>query len=114
MPMIVINGRMSQRSFQRWRRISANDRGAARPIRDVPRAVAWRCRPVRGARQPHVFNTGNLKFDVRAPPADNAKLERLMAVTRGRPVIVAASTHPGEEEIVLDVHRRLAAYFPRC
>jgi 3-deoxy-D-manno-octulosonic-acid transferase len=35
-----------------------------------------------------------------------------MAVTRGRPVIVAASTHPGEEEILLEVHRSLTGVFP--
>jgi 3-deoxy-D-manno-octulosonic-acid transferase len=41
-----------------------------------------------------------------------AKLERLMSMTRGRPIIVAASTHPGEEEVLLEVHRTLAGYFP--
>jgi 3-deoxy-D-manno-octulosonic-acid transferase len=35
-----------------------------------------------------------------------------MALTRGRPVIVAASTHPGEEEILLEAHRTLAGFFP--
>src|SRR5213079_1177659 len=60
----------------------------------------------------NVLTTGNLKLDVPAPPADYAKLERLMAVTRGRPVIVAASTHPGEEEILIEMHRELKGYFP--
>jgi 3-deoxy-D-manno-octulosonic-acid transferase len=60
----------------------------------------------------NVVMTGNLKLDVPAPPADPAKLERLMSVTRGRPVIAAASTHPGEEEIWLETHRRLAGFFP--
>jgi len=35
-----------------------------------------------------------------------------MAVTRGRPIIVAASTHPGEEEILMEAHRTLARFFP--
>ena len=35
-----------------------------------------------------------------------------MAVTRGRPIIVAASTHPGEEEILIEAHRTLAGFFP--
>jgi 3-deoxy-D-manno-octulosonic-acid transferase len=35
-----------------------------------------------------------------------------MSVTRGRPIIVAASTHPGEEELLLDAHRTLAGFFP--
>src|SRR5207237_7984976 len=63
-----------------------------------------------GAR--NVITTGNLKLDVPAPPADPARLEKLMAMTRGRPVIAAASTHPGEEEILIETHRRLAGFFP--
>src|SRR5258708_35331716 len=35
-----------------------------------------------------------------------------MAVTRGRPIIVSASTHRGEEEILLEAHRTLARFFP--
>src|ERR1700730_14633006 len=48
----------------------------------------------------------------RRRPADSAKLERLMAVTRGRPIVVAASTHPGEEDILLEAHKTLAGFFP--
>ena len=47
-----------------------------------------------------------------APPADPAKLERLMSVTRGRAIVVAASTHPGEEEILIEAHKSLAKFFP--
>src|SRR5258707_13840018 len=35
-----------------------------------------------------------------------------MAMTRGRRIVVAASTHPGEEEILLQAHRTLAGFFP--
>src|SRR5258707_15700784 len=35
-----------------------------------------------------------------------------MAMTRGRRIVVAASTHPGEEEILLEAHRTLAGFFP--
>jgi len=35
-----------------------------------------------------------------------------MMMTRGRPIIVAASTHPGEENILLEAHRTLAGFFP--
>ena len=112
LPMVLINGRMSHRSFPRWRRVS-NTIGAllgrfdvclAQSQVDAERFTAL------GSR--NVVTTGNLKLDVPAPPADSAKLERLMAVTRGRPIIVAASTHPGEEEILLAVHKTLAGFFP--
>jgi 3-deoxy-D-manno-octulosonic-acid transferase len=113
LPMVLINGRMSHRSFPRWRRISGTIEALlgrfevclAQSEVDAERFT------VLGSR--NVVTTGNLKLDVQAPPADNARLERLMAVTRGRPVIVAASTHPGEEEILGEMHRELARYFPQ-
>jgi 3-deoxy-D-manno-octulosonic-acid transferase len=112
LPMVLINGRMSHRSFPRWRRISGTisallgrfDVCLAQSRLDAERFAAL------GSR--NVVTTGNLKLDVPAPPADPARLERLMAVTRGRPIIVAASTHPGEEELLLQAHRTLAGFFP--
>src|SRR3954464_8745290 len=112
LPMVLINGRMSHRSFPRWRRISGTiaallgrfEVSLAQSEIDAERFAAL------GRR--NVVTTGNLKLDVPAPPADHARLERLMAVTRGRPVIVAASTHPGEDEILGEMHRELVTYFP--
>src|ERR1700688_5061392 len=112
LPMVLINGRMSQRSFQRWRWMTGTISALlgrfevclVRSDVDAERFTAL------GSR--NVVTTGNLKLDVAAPPADSGKLERLMAVTRGRPIIVAASTHPGEEEIVVEAHRTLAGFFP--
>ena len=52
LPMVLINGRMSHRSFPRWRRVSRHDLGAARPVRRLPGAVAGRCRALYRARQP--------------------------------------------------------------
>src|ERR1700742_3863042 len=112
LPMVLINGRMSQRSFPRWRRVHGTisallekfDICLAQSDADAERFAALGC--------PNVITTGNLKLDVPAPSADPDKLERLMSLTRGRPVIVAASTHPGEEEILIETHRTLAEFFP--
>jgi 3-deoxy-D-manno-octulosonic-acid transferase len=112
LPMVLINGRMSHRSFPRWRRINTTisallgrfDVCLAQSQVDAERFAAL------GSR--NVITTGNLKLDVPAPPADAGKLERLMSVTRGRPIIVAASTHPGEEEMLVATHRALASFFP--
>jgi 3-deoxy-D-manno-octulosonic-acid transferase len=110
-PMVLINGRMSQRSFPRWRRVAGTisallekfDICLAQSHADAERFSALGC--------PNVVITGNLKLDVSAPPADPAKLERLMSMTRGRPIVVAASTHPGEEEMVIETHKTLAGFF---
>ena len=113
LPMVLINGRMSQRSFPRWRRMSGTisalldkfDLCLAQSKTDGERFAAL------GSR--NVIVTGNLKLDVPAPPADPVKLDRLTAATRGRPVVVAASTHPGEEEILIETQRMLAGFFPQ-
>ncbi|MGA2055095.1 MAG: 3-deoxy-D-manno-octulosonic acid transferase [Bradyrhizobium sp.] len=112
LPMVLINGRMSHRSFPRWRRVSGTISallGRFEVCLAQSRVDAERFSAL-GSR--NVVVTGNLKLDVPAPPADFTKLERLMSVTRGRPIIVAASTHPGEEEILLEAHRALAGFFP--
>jgi 3-deoxy-D-manno-octulosonic-acid transferase len=112
LPMVLINGRMSPRSFPRWRRVYGTisallekfDICLAQSEVDAARFAAL------GSR--NVVTTGNLKLDLAAPPADSLKLERLISATRGRPVIVAASTHPGEEEILIEAHRTLSGFFP--
>jgi 3-deoxy-D-manno-octulosonic-acid transferase len=112
LPMVLINGRMSHRSFPRWRRITGTISallGRFEVCLAQSRVDAERFTALGGR---NVVTTGNLKFDVPAPPADPAKLERLMSVTRGRPIIVAASTHPGEEDILLEAHRTLSEFFP--
>src|ERR1700690_317974 len=112
LPMVLINGRMSHRSFPRWRRVSGTISallGQFEVCLAQSRVDAERFTML-GSR--NVVVTGNLKLDVPAPPADFTKLERLMSVTRGRPIIVAASTHPGEDEILLDAHRTLCGFFP--
>jgi len=112
LPMVLINGRMSPRSFPRWRRVSGTisaildkfDICLAQSNTDAARFTAL------GSR--NVVTTGNLKLDVPAPPADPLKLERLISMTRGRPIILAASTHPGEDEILTEAHRTLSGFFP--
>ena len=112
MPIVLINGRMSPRSFPRWRRAQATisallsrfDCCLAQSAADAERFAAL------GSR--NVVTTGNLKFDVPAPPADEARLALMTARTADRPIIVAASTHPGEEEMLIAAHRDLTASFP--
>jgi len=111
-PMVLVNGRLSENSFQRWRRLPnsiANllqrlDLCLAGTASDAARFSEL------GAEQ--VASTGNLKLDVPAPPADSAALIALQDAIRERPVIAAASTHVGEEGAVVEAHTRLRTNFP--
>jgi 3-deoxy-D-manno-octulosonic-acid transferase len=111
-PMMLINGRLSENSFRRWRYLPGTigdllrrlDLCLARTPADAQRFGEL------GA--PHVVTTGDLKLDVPAPPADRTKLAALNAAIGSRPVIAAASTHAGEETAMIDAHRRLRTNFP--
>lgn len=111
-PLVLLNARMSPRSYKTWRRL----RSLSRPVFsrfDLVLAqdgkIAKRLTDL-GARQAIV--TGNLKYDAPPPPADARKLQVLRAAIGERPVFLAASTHPGEEDIIARVHNRLKNALP--
>ena len=112
-PLILINGRLSERSFNRWRYAPATI-GAMLSRFDLclaqSPAYATRYRDL-GA--PRIATTGNLKLDVPEPPADRDNLQALQSAIGGRTTIAAASTHAGEEIALIDTHRKLRQSFPQ-
>jgi 3-deoxy-D-manno-octulosonic-acid transferase len=110
--MILVNARISERSFSRWRKLPATI-GALLERFDLCLAQsggdAQRYRQL-GA--PHVSCVGNLKLDVPAPPIDQAALRTLTDAVSARVVIAAASTHPGEESAMVAAHRQLQEKYP--
>jgi 3-deoxy-D-manno-octulosonic-acid transferase len=111
-PMIVINGRLSERSFSRWRRVPGVIAALLKRFDLCLTQSAADAERYAKLGAPRVSATGNLKLDLPAPPADDAVLGRLKQIVGKRPVVVAASTHPGEEAAVIGAHRRLRAKFP--
>jgi len=111
-PMILVNGRVSERSFGRWRLLPASIAALLHRF-DLclaqSRADAQRLDQL-GA--PRVSSIGNLKLDVPAPPVDQATLNKLRSIIGPRVVIAAASTHPGEESAIIAAHRRLRGKCP--
>ncbi|MBW0003637.1 MAG: 3-deoxy-D-manno-octulosonic acid transferase [Hyphomicrobiales bacterium] len=111
-PLALVNARMSERSLARWRRLPRTievlagsfDLCLAQTEIDAER---YRFLGAHG-----VVTAGNLKYDVPPPPADQIALASLKGMTAGRPVLLAASTHAGEEAIVAETHRMLAQHFP--
>jgi 3-deoxy-D-manno-octulosonic-acid transferase len=111
-PLLLVNGRISPRSFRRWR----GRFKIARPLfSSLDLVLAQNERYAGyferlGAR--NVQAAGNLKMDAPPPPADKAALRRLKKAIGSRPVFLAASTHRGEEEIIAGVHRALKKDLP--
>lgn len=106
-PAVLVNARMSEKSFRRWKLsfgminrmletftlcLAQNDAEAARLTRLGARAVRV---------------SGNLKYAARPLPYDSAQLEALQKAVGGRPLLLWASTHPGEEDVACRIHKKL-------
>lgn len=111
-PMILINARLSENSYERWRRLPRTIGNLLRRFDLCLAGTPGDAMRLSDLGAPRVLTTGNLKLDVPAPAADPAKLAQLTDAIAGRPVIAAASTHAGEEEIVIAAHQRLRLNFP--
>jgi 3-deoxy-D-manno-octulosonic-acid transferase len=103
-PLLLINGRMSASSFKAWRRRP----GLSRPLFSAFDLVLAQNDSLaeRFAQLgvPRTLETGNLKVDAPPPPADLPGRRMLASTLTGRTVWLAASTHPGEDDIVATAH----------
>ena len=113
LPLVLVNARLSPRSFRRWQKapnvihemLDRFDICLAQSQGDAARLMQL------GAARVQV--TGNLKYDAAPPPADGAAVAHLSAQIGARPVWVAASTHAGEEDLAFAAHQKLTQRFPK-
>jgi len=110
-PIVLINGRISPRAFKGWQRYPGLIRQLLSNFSLCLGQMDTDVERLRALGAPDVRSVGNLKFAVPSLPFDETELKRLQGQFRGRPLWLAASTHPGEEEILLRVHRSLAKEF---
>ncbi|MBI4165716.1 MAG: 3-deoxy-D-manno-octulosonic acid transferase [Acidobacteria bacterium] len=116
--VVVVNGRISDRSFPRYRWIRFF-------FHSVLGNVDWICAQSNvdaerfhslGAARGRIVVTGNLKFDARPPELGEfaQRLARALATSDRRPLLVAASTMPGEEGLLIPVWHQVRARNPRA
>jgi 3-deoxy-D-manno-octulosonic-acid transferase len=117
-PTVIINGRISDRSFPSYylgrfffkpllRRVSLCLMQTEKDAERVEKI---------GAPKDKIFSTGNMKFDAaKAAEIDSVRLEKIKALVgknKSKCLFLAASTHPGEEEAILEIYLRLLADYP--
>ena len=110
-PAVLLNGRLSERSFRRWRRFPGVARRLVRvfdPVMAQSEIDAERFRRLGAAR---VEVPGNLKMAAAPLPTDAAAVAEVGQATGGRALWLAASTHPGEETAVAEAHRAVRRRF---
>ncbi len=111
-PMVLLNARMSARSFARWRRMPGLGARLMQGFSLVMAQDEVEAERLRALGAPAVTTPGNLKFAAGPLPFEERSLRALRNMTGNRPTWVASSTHEGEEEIAAYVHKRLADQVP--
>ncbi|MGP6457919.1 lipid IV(A) 3-deoxy-D-manno-octulosonic acid transferase [Pseudomonas parakoreensis] len=117
-PVALANGRLSERSargYGRFSKLTAPMLAEMSFFAVQTEAEAQRFRDL-GARPQTVEVTGSIKFDLTIDPQLLQRAHELRGQWQAleRPVWIAASTHEGEDEVVLDAHRRLLANYPNA
>ncbi|WP_027611387.1 lipid IV(A) 3-deoxy-D-manno-octulosonic acid transferase [Pseudomonas sp. URIL14HWK12:I6] len=117
-PVALANGRLSERSargYGRFTKLTAPMLAEMSFFAVQTEAEAQRFRDL-GARPQTVEVTGSIKFDLTIDPQLLQRAHELRGQWQAleRPVWIAASTHEGEDEVVLDAHRRLLANYPNA
>ncbi len=106
-PIILVNARLSPASATGWARAPGFARRSFAAFEAVLAQSAEDAARISALGGRHVSTPGNLKFAADPLPAADADVASLRASLGGRPVWVAASTHPGEEAMVVAAHRRI-------
>lgn len=117
-PVALANARLSARSargYARFARLTAPMLAKLSLIAVQTEAEAERFRQL-GARDECVEVTGSIKFDLTIDPAllERASKLRQQWAAQERPLWIAASTHAGEDEIILAAHRQLLSNHPQA
>lgn len=111
-PLILINGRISNKAFKRWQQfdyISKELLGCFTFCLGQTEEDAYRLRMM-GAKDS--FCLGNLKYAGINPPIDALKRQEIMEQINGRPFWVASSTHNDEELRIAKLHKNLKNKIP--
>ncbi len=114
-PLLIVNARLSRRSLRGYLPLRPLARKALQSVYHVAAqsftdAARYR---LLGARSSHISVAGNLKFDMPVPASlgPGAQVMREAWGSR-RPVWIAASTHEGEDWLVLQAHLQVLRRFP--
>jgi 3-deoxy-D-manno-octulosonic-acid transferase len=111
-PVILANGRISDRSFARYLKFSWFFRHALQLFSRLCMQTETDCERIIaiGAPPGRTLMTGNLKYDIPSRQVDQDEKRRQKeqySIPDDLPVLMAGSTHAGEEQLVIDTYRKL-------
>lgn len=111
-PLALVNARISDRSARTWKRFPATARHLMTLFSVIHCQDARTAAHLHDLGLAHACQGANLKALSGPLPYDAGALEMLRTATGGRPLWLASSTHPGEDEAVLAAHREVLRRHP--
>ncbi len=111
-PLALVNARISDRSARNWTRAAATSRYILSHFDMIHCQDAKTADHLAALGRKDAVHGTNLKSLSGALPYDPDELKRMRKVLQGRPIWLASSTHPGEDEIVLKAQKTLQARYP--
>ncbi len=113
-PVLIVNARLSEKSTKGYKLISKLTSKTLQLVEEIAaqtKADADRFIML-GAKKENISISGNLKFDIEVQQSVKEEAESLRHYfSISRPIWIAASTHEGEEEIILDAHRNVLSKY---
>ncbi|MCT4575377.1 MAG: 3-deoxy-D-manno-octulosonic acid transferase [Alphaproteobacteria bacterium] len=110
-PVASINATISDKSFNSWKKHPKMIKDILSSFSVILAQTNKKVRMLRELGGKNVKNVGNLKFTTNAPEVNNEKLAELKKSLRGRKVVCFSSTHKGEEQMAINIHKNLSKKF---
>ncbi|OJX10535.1 MAG: hypothetical protein BGO77_03010 [Caedibacter sp. 37-49] len=111
-PLILLNARLSDRSYQRWYRFQSFIRPLLSRFLLCLSPSSEQASRLKFLGAPNVIVLGNLKFSAKPLNYHESDLKKLQLNIKKRPVWLAASTHPGEEGMIAEAHALIRKKYP--
>lgn len=111
-PVVVVNARLSLKSYQKGARCPSLIRPASAALSCVFAQTQVDAERIRQLGAPNVIVTGNSKFDVNIKPEQVLAGHVLRQQFGDRPILLCASTREGEEELILDAYQHAPKSLP--
>lgn len=112
-PLVIANARLSARSAKGYQRVAKFSRQMLQslPLIATQTQIDRQRFQALGAAVDRVHAVGNLKYEISLPASLSEQAEVMRAMWGNRPVWIAASTHEGEEEIILNAAKQVRGKF---
>lgn len=111
-PAVLINARLSERSFQRWSKVRGTIGTLLHSFNTILAQTPHDAGRFESLGHSQVQITGNIKYSAAPLPYDESELSNLQDATGDRPIWVYASTHDGEEALARDAHKNMRDTYP--